>query len=209
VNLKQTAATALASAIGADIAALNGNYAAGSDDEEVKATYPALRVIPREMEFSPFQENETGDDAGTDVAAHTVACVGDFEGTAEIRIYSESRSRREHIEELVLDLFLRTTEGAPGMLTAQTPQLVLRGRQTLHAATVSAFLEDEDWQEEMVFAKKRYSFIQVQFVYPALVLREAYDIDNLQLAIAYELDATEAEETVSIDENGVLSDPPT
>jgi hypothetical protein len=207
MNLKQTAAKALASAIGSNIAALDGNYDAGSDDEEVQATYPALRVIPKAMTFTPFQENETGNDDGADVTDHTVACVGDFEGVAEVRIYSESKSKREFLEQTILDLFLRTTEGAPGMLTATTPALVLRGRQTLYEATVSAFLDEEDWQEEMVFAKKRYSFIQVQFVYPAMVLRSAYTIDDLQLAIAYELDATASEETVSIDEDGVLSQP--
>lgn len=205
-NLRRAAAVAVAQAIAAAVnstdATAAANCKAGDDDQEPIATYPAIRVLTRAIEFTPWQEESVGDDADPALAARELSRVGDFEGRLEIRVFHTHPVRREALEQVILDL-LTGTEGAPGNFVVQTAPLSLRGVQTLYTATVSCFLDEGTWEEEFVFEKKRMSFLEVDFAYPALALRDAPVINEIRLALEVPMGAVE--EVTSIDEDGNLT----
>jgi hypothetical protein len=201
VNLKLAAARAIASAIANAIPDLAAVTEVGEDDATQQTSYPALRVLPERMEFQPQQAEALTLGVDPDVATFELEEVGTFSGTLELRLYSAKRSEREEFEQQILDLFL-ASEGAPGSLRTTISDLVLAGRQTLYAAPVVAYLDSEDWREELVFGAKRMSFLMLDFTYPALVIRGAYDIDSLRIAIATSLEATTPDEVVEVQEDG-------
>jgi hypothetical protein len=197
MNIKREACRAVANAISENVPALNGKCDAGQADEEVLASYPSLRVIPRRFSFTPFEDEEI------DLGSPTMQLVnlGDFEGQVELRIYELSQFKRGELEEAVLG-YMMSTEGGSGSFFCRTAPLTLGLRDTLYSAPIIACLDDEDWREEMAFDKKRFSFLTLSVNYPALVVQDAPDILELYLAIARDLNATTPDETVLVDENG-------
>jgi hypothetical protein len=85
----------------------------------------------------------------------------------------------------------------------QTAPVMLRGVQTLYPATVSCFLDEGTWEEELVFEKKRMSFLELDFSFPGLALRDAPVINEIRLAL--EVPMGSVEEVTSIDEDGTLT----
>lgn len=206
MNIKRAAASAIASKLAAAIPAFaaGGGVKPASDDYELDAKYPALIIVPRQFTFTPFQDDdELLDDADPATAANNLVQVGDFEGLFELRLYALSQYDRGELEQQVLDQFMA---GAPGELQAQTAAVVLGGVTTLYAAPIVARLEDEEWHEEFALAKKRYTFLDANVNFPALSMRSAPTISQIQLAIAHDLDASVADETYGIDENGNLTE---
>jgi hypothetical protein len=212
MNLKTISCQAIADAIEAGVPLLAGKVGVGQADMEARAPWPALRVIPRRVNFQPWQEesidegiSQTETDVDDVVSGYELSRVGDFDGILEVRLYCEYEAQREDLEEQILQLFY-ATEGAPGSLVATTAAVVLGTVTTLHEAIVSAYLDGDLWQEEMVFAKKRMSFIDLNFAYPALVARGGvYTIDELRIAITTRLTDETPQEVVSVDENGVMT----
>lgn len=202
MNLKFAAAQAIADVIVDAIAALGANTQVGEDEADTTAEYPALRVIPERMEFEPHQaEALERDEDADDIADYEMEEVGSFNGTLELRLYCNSRPQREAFEQQILQLFL-STEGAPGSLPTTIPDVVLSDLTTLYAAPIVAYLDGEDWREELVFGKKRMSFLSLSFSYPALVIRGAYDLDSVRVEIATSLEADAPEEAVEVQEDG-------
>jgi hypothetical protein len=205
-NLRRAAAVAVAQAIASAVASTDAaaaaNCKAGEDDQESGATYPSIRVLTRAIEFTPWQEESVGDDADPALAARELSRVGDFDGRLQIRVYHNHAVRREALEQAILDLLIGT-EGAPGNFVVQTAPVMLRGVQTLYPATVSCFLDEGTWEEELVFEKKRMSFLELDFSFPGLALRDAPVINEIRLAL--EVPMGSVEEVTSIDEDGTLT----
>lgn len=197
MNLKQVALDSIASAISAAIPALTGRCAGGEDDEEVLAAMPALRVVELGgFKFEPTQEQHL---SAPENETWLLATVGWFSGDVELRLYARSRKERNDLEESLRQLFLGGVEDQPGLLRATTPELTIGDVATLATTTIACELDNEDWREEFVFAKKRYSFLRCVAEWPALLVRTGIPtITELQLQLAFSLDATTADETAII-----------
>lgn len=197
MNLKQVALDAIANAISGGISALSGRCAGGEDDEENVAALPCLRVVEVSgFKYEPFQESTI---SAPELEAWVLNKVGYFTGDVELRLYASSKAQRNALEESLRQLFLAGTEDQPGLLRVTTPQLVLGGVTTLATTTIACDWTSEDWREEFVFSRKRYTFVRCSCEWPALIVRTGIPtIQQLQLQIAFSLDATSAEETTVI-----------
>lgn len=179
--------------------ALQINVAASGADWEEPSQFPALRIIPSDkFKFDPMQEEEIDDTQPDKLLVE----VGDFSGSVELRAVARSRKERETIEEAVMNVLL-SREGAPGVVVAQTENVTVGGFATAYSAPVTMCLGDEEWRDEMVMDRKRYSFLTLDAYYPALVMRTGvHTIDQLVLAFNEDLNSDTPEEEVLIDENG-------
>lgn len=166
---------------------------------EEPSKFPALRIIPSEkFKFDPMQEQEIDDTQPDQLLVE----VGDFEGMIELRAVGRNRKEREIIEDAVMNVLLGK-EGTPGVLVAQTAPVTIGGFASLYQATVSMCLSDEEWRDEMVMDRKRYTFITLDAYYPALVTRaNVYAINELVLAFNEDLNSDTPEEEVLINEDG-------
>jgi hypothetical protein len=194
MNLKDVALKSIAATIDAGVAALAGRCAAGDDDEESNATPPCLRVV----EVSGFAYEAMQEDvvSAPDAQTFVLSKVGWFTGDVELRLYARNKVERNDLEEAVRQLFLAGVEDQAGLLRATTPQIVLGGVTTLASTTIACDWTSEDWREEFVFSRKRYSFIRVAAEWPALIVRTSVPtIQQLQLQIAFSVNATVAAET--------------
>lgn len=209
--IKKAAAEALASFIEAQIPELGGHVFSSWADEENDASWPAVVVLPGRLQFMPWQEDEI-DDSDPNIL---ILSVGDFEGTAELRVYAKSQAEREHVGQLVTDLFM-SREGAPGVLVAPTKPIALNviggTRSPALASTFAAFTFDADeWNEERVFSKKRFQFCDVGMVFPCLVARSVPTILQLLLETqaAVALDLSQAAPADPADPSYEITDPET
>jgi hypothetical protein len=207
VNLRRVAAKAVADALATAITATHAAAAAncrdGDDDVEDTSSYPAIRIVTRTVEFNPWQEESLENVADAALTARELARVGDFDGRMEIRLYETYETKREALEQAVLDV-LMSREGSPGNYVVTTPALTVAGVVTLYQAPVSCFLDNAEWQEEFVFEKKRMSFLTLDFSYPALVLRSAPQINEIRVTLQTGLTANAPSEVISVDETGDL-----
>ncbi len=162
--------------------------------------YPSIVVVPSQFTFVPYQEEEV-DDSQPD---NLLVRMGDFEGSVELRIAGTSAFAREELEERVMGLLLN--ENNPGVLVVETAPVRLGGVQYLARAVAGFELTKEAWREEMVFSDERYSFLELDASYPALVSRGSIDnpirlIETLVLAVNHDLasDTADEERNVAID----------
>lgn len=199
--VKRAACDALAQFIQTQIPELAGSVFALWSDEEAEAVYPSVALVPGKLVLNPWQEDEV-DDTDPEVL---VLEVGDFEGDVELRVYAKSAPERERIGQLVQDLWFQR-EGAPGVLVTQTAPVPLNvsGTQTATIApALAAFtIDDETWQEERVFSKKRFDFMTVGLQLPCLVARAVPTITSVQVTLAVENDLTQPYS--SADDDGTI-----
>lgn len=146
-------------------------------DGEEQARFPSVRVLPQKFSFMPWQERELVDTFPDDL----VYQVGTFEGTVELRASGRSPEERELVQDAVTDAFFQRP-GAPGVVIAYLPPLPVSRQAVMYSAPVAFELSDEDWREELVFAKRRYAFLTLDAQYPALVDRKVPTIKELVLA---------------------------
>lgn len=203
--IKESACVALANFLEESIPSIEGKVFYQAADEEELAKFPSVVILPNTMKFTPWIEDELDDSDPT----RLIASVGDFEGTVEIRVYAKSPRERAKIEQRIVDTFL-AREGAPGVIVAQTEPLDMHvaggGEEvTLYSASVAYTLSDETWHEERVFDKKRFDYMEIEMIFPALVARNVYDIDTLEVAIAFDLNASTADEVVIVNDDGSLT----
>ena len=200
-NVKKAAADALGRQIALLVPALADRIQVGQADDETIAQgrYPILAILPGKMKLEPWQEGDEHEDV--DSTRH-VMDVGCWDGTYELRLYAKGPGEREGIEASILEVF-GATEGAPGLCTVLMPRLNIGGVGITEPGLAAFVLGDSDWQEEMVFARRRYSFITLDASLPFLVMRRDFTIEEFQLAIE-QIDTANApaEELADIDEDG-------
>jgi hypothetical protein len=132
------------------------------------------------MVFEPAQADEVYENATDD--GKVIVDVGSFTGLFTLQLFAASPAEREKYEQAIMDLFL-STEWAPGTLFVTTPNLIVNGYSSLYQAELKARLDSEEWNEELAFEAKRYSFLEIYIDYPALTTYIAPAIQSLQLAL--------------------------
>lgn len=203
-NIKRLSADRLATYVSAQIASLTGKCFAAHADPQESASWPSLQILPRASTFLPWQE-EVVEDTSTAATIH----LGTWESVFELRLSARNEREREDVEQALLDLF-QQRELSPGIIVLQLDNIQVGSRTTAFSPAITYALDREDWQEELVFSQKRFSFLDIDVVMPVLVNRTpVYDIDQLILAVTEDLTTEDAEdipvEEVSIDEDGFLS----
>lgn len=153
---------------------------------EEPTKFPAVRVLPGKFTFDPWQEQEVDDSQATNLFLE----VGEFEGNIEIRVSARSKKERETIEDAILNWFL-SREYTPGVQVTTLPSgQVVGGIATTYQANCAFSLEDEEWREEMVFSDKRFTFLDVEAWFPALVVRTGVaTIQSLRLVMEADVSA--------------------
>lgn len=205
MNIKRACAQAIADKLAAAISdfASGGGVRPASADYEVDAKDPALVIVPRSLTFTPWQDSEVLDCDDPAAVNNSLVHVGDFEGTFEFRLYTGTQYDRGELEQKILDQFMADQ---PGQTVALSSPVVLGGVTTLYPALIVARLEDEEWREELAFAKKRYAFLDASVSFPALSMRTVATIEEIELAIARDIDAVDPEAYFAIDADGSLTE---
>lgn len=209
-RLRYQACQVLADHIAANIPAFAGGKARAVHAEpEDDATYPSVVVMPRRFAFQSFQEDEVHAPAAS---TELVTEVGAFEGSVDLRLYALSAPQREEYEDKLTALFLQR-EGAPGVLVLVCPAVTIAGQVSpptelsTYDAPVAFALDESEWHEEKVFDKRRYTYLTLDVVLPALVRQSVYTIEEYVLAINHDLSSAAPDEAVQITEDGELAPP--
>lgn len=179
------------------VPALAGRIHTVSPEPNEHAKWPCATISHNSLMFEPFQAFEVW---GHENETLTVQNVGEFTGSIELRLFARAAREREDLEDLVMHELIGQ-EDRPGVVTLTTPAVTVGGRATLYAAPVAFFVDDAEWNEEFAFENRRFSFIDLDLAFPALVARDLFTIQELHVAITYDLESDEPEETI------ILSDP--
>jgi hypothetical protein len=184
-TIKRAALDAIAAAFQAQLGSVPVKAIQAAYEKDM--VHPSVQLLPKRFVFTAFQDEEVDDS----VSDKNLVVVGAFEGQVELRVAALSKKEREDIQDQVWNA-LNQDEYRIGVLLAQTPAVKVAGTQFLYAATVSCVLPDsdgtEEWREEAVFESSRYSYVTLDFSYPALVSRAGvYTIDHLRVAFTEDL----------------------
>lgn len=196
--IKRAACDAIAAAFQAQLGSVPVKAIQAAYEKDM--VHPSVQLMPRVFKFAAFQDEEVD----TSISDRNLVCVGAFEGTVELRVAALSKKEREDIQDQVWNA-LNQDEYRIGVLLATTPAVKVGGTQFVYQATVACVLPDgdgtEEWREEAVFESSRYSYIVLEVSYPALVNRQAYNMN--QLSVAFTEDLTS--DTPAIDEERVVN----
>lgn len=193
--MKRACVDSLAAALKAALPPTVDVGACAADWEE-PTKFPAVRILPGKFTFDSWQEEEVDDTQADKLFLQ----VGEFVGNVEIRVSARSRREREVVEDLVTHYFLERPY-TPGTQITILPEALVGGCVTSYKAFCAFTLEDSDWREEMVFSSKRFSFLDVEATFPALIVRKnVFTIEQLVLVL---------EADVRADVNVVPTDPTT
>ncbi len=205
-NIKRIVGDAIAAYFAANVTGLSGKVTAVAQGPEKVQAFPSACLLPSQFRFEPSDPDDVYWDATTD-DGKVVLDVGQFEGLLEFQLYCKNKPERELYEQRILDLFL-ASEGAPGTLFIPTPTLTINGYTSLHSVEVKLRLANEEWSEEFSFESRRYSFLDLEVAFPALTTRDAYTIENLQIAITHDLNSNTPIDEVLVLEDGSTDLPP-
>ena len=101
------------------------------------------------------------------------------------------------------------------MLVLVCPAVTIAGQVSpptelsTYDAPVAFTLDESEWQDEKVFDKRRYTYLTLDLVLPALVMQSVATINEYVLAITSDLASDVPDEEVSISEDGDIGPPPT
>jgi hypothetical protein len=191
-RLKQAVADGLANYIAANIPGLapttdtppQDRVVGGWADEEAVALFPSAAILPDRLQMTPFQEDEA-DDSDPNVL---VISVGELEGTTTIRLYAKSKDERSDVEDQITNLFYQEECAQRLIVNVGTVTLSVTGSptqtHTLNNVRATFLLNgDQMWTDEMVFSKKRYTYLTLDVAVECYVARNIPDIDQLILAV--------------------------
>jgi hypothetical protein len=200
-NIKRVVANAIATYIGENVTGLSGKVSAVQEGPEKTSEFPSVALLPSVFAFTPSEPDEVYENEDED-DGKVLLDVGEFDGAMELQLYTKSKPERELYEQRILDLFL-SQEGSPGTLFVETPELTVGGYVSLHTVEIKVRLDSEEWNEEFSFDAKRYSFLDLEVAFPALVARDAVTIEDLQIALQRMGAADDDYETLSATEEAV------
>lgn len=133
-------------------------------DAEMPTKYPSIQVVAGKFKYIPRDKSEIKRVS----ASQVLWGVGRFDGDVEIRTVGDTPAAREGTEEAVLARFLGAER--PGTLKINTANLVMNGTATLYASPCTFALTGEEWIEERVWERRRFSFITAKASFEALFL---------------------------------------
>lgn len=206
--VRKAALDALASVIRDATDGAFSDHAIHVEDAEpdVEACWPNLVINTMgSFSFEPFDADDVEGVTSDTATVH----VGDFTGRVRIRLGAKFKPERTKIGEAILQEFLKTP-GKPGVLVVQLTGLKI-GPVTLSASIPVAFrLDTTEWEEEMVFERKRFQDLAVDVEIPALVTWErTYDINNLVVAFTEDMTSDDPAYTqVAVTDTGTLEEYP-
>ena len=220
-SLKHAFAQALTSYLTSAVPGLT--VTAEAADPEQKKKFPSVQVLPHKMRFMPFVADAVaGDDDTMDAAVigsntDLIWNIGEWEGPVEIRLVAKNAPEREKYQAAILAA-LNGDEDRPGVTELSVPATPFYASGgpvvSTYTAKGAVFLELDEWQEEMVFEKHRFDFIEVEAQYPMLVLkRDVRNIEELILGLTENMkDDVSAIppsdiESVSISDDGSIGQP--
>lgn len=182
--------------------------------------YPAVIVEPGERwRFTPCQHEELFD-AGGDAIFHADGRaafeVGQLTGRARIWCGAHEDQRFD-IEDAILEAFC-DDDRAPGRLLLDLTDVQVSGQSLGVDWKVACMIDEDGWQEELVFSERRWSFAQIMVDVPVLMLRSnAWKITEQLLSITTDLDTPLSDpadlanltdvETVLVNDDGSVSAP--
>lgn len=206
-NITYVALKVLATHITTQIPALAGHVHVGAADPEDLQGKPCVVLTPQAMSFVPHLGVDEVSVQGSDTA---LLDVGEFEGTIEIQLTHKTQAQREELETRLLNLFL--SKAHRGSLTLVTPNLNVGDIATLYQAPVSFDLLSSTWNDELVWEKKRMSFMVLTMHLPALIAESGvYTIEEYHTALTSDLVSVTpvVEDSIETDEDGNIgpSDP--
>jgi hypothetical protein len=206
-RLRHQACQVLADYITARIPSLAARAVHAEPEDD--ATYPSAVVMPRRFSFVAFQSDEVN---APEDSLELVTEVGAFEGSVDLRLYALSAPQREEYEDKLVALFLER-DGAPGVLVVTCPAVTIAGsvspplEVSTYDAPVAFTLDESEWNDEKVFDKRRYTYLTLGLVLPALLLQHVATIEEYVLAITNDLASDVPDEEVQITEDGELAAP--
>ncbi len=209
-NLKRIVAQTFADWLAGQVPELVGNIHTVQSGPNETSTYPCAALISNTLAFEPFQAWEVwaqDPDAVPFVEDGKVLInVGDFTGDYELRLYAQSVTERENLEEKVLHAMLAEA-WRPGVVSLATPAVTVNSFTTLYEAPCAFMVEREVWQEEFAFENRRFAFLDLTVQFPALILRsDTYTVTQMILALTEDLGSDTPTDSVEVSEDGEISE---
>ncbi len=184
--------------------------------------YPSIVLEPGagRWEVTLWQRDVVRDDAGelveVDGGAYRVVQIGVLSGEIRLWCAGETPEKRGPRHDAVLNAFAGD-ELAPGRLVVAVANVPVVGLATALTAQVGVFCEGE-WREELVFAERRWSYIDLPAEMPVFGLAAEPVVEQMVAYLTGDLDTPVTEpadvadlsesEAVLINEDGSLSPPP-
>lgn len=170
LSIRRAAADVLKLRIEQCIPALNGRTRATfADEEENRPEGASCALVFKRAGFEPQQSAEV---LATEGAGPLVLQLGEWAVRAQIIVGAGSSREREALEEALLGLWL-TDPDRPGVLVlpiTDAPAVSEHGPVSTGATVIATFvLDDDEFNEERVFSKKRDSVLGITVELPALL----------------------------------------
>lgn len=206
-NLKRIASKTFATWLEGKVPELAGKIHTVAEGPTEAAGWPCAALVPSVVTFEPFPTGEVVWFQAPPLAddGKAVMKVGEFTGSYELRIYAKNVAEREALEEKVLHA-LMAEPMRPGVVSLTTPTLTVNSLVTLYAAPVAFMLDQAEWNEEFAYENRRFSFIDLDVEFPALVVRDAYTITQLVVAINENLESDVPDEQFQVNEDGTTTE---
>jgi hypothetical protein len=203
-NLKRIASKTFATWLEGKVPELVGKIHTVAEGPTEAAGWPCVALVPNILTFEPFHSSPVVWAAAVD-DGKALLNVGEFTGSYELRIYAKNVSEREALEDKVLHAIMAEPMRR-GVVSLQTPALTVNALVTLYQAPVAFMLDQIEWNEEFAYENRRFSFIDLDVEFPALVVQDVYTINQLVIAINENLSSDVPDEQFSIDEDGITTE---
>jgi hypothetical protein len=205
VNLRKEAAKALGTMLVAAVPGLNNKFTVATAEPEVDAAYAGLVVVLGKYRFEPNQDEEAFSVSDT----RELFQVGVGRGDTELRVYAKTPFERAKLEADVEQALLQRT-GSPGVTIVSIPNVEIGGLQTTYTASAAYVLEDLEWNEELAFDRRRYSFMTLSTEIEVLVLRSVTRMTDLRIGLTEDMEGdlplpADEIEVVAVNSDGSVS----
>lgn len=187
VSVRTPAYAALVAELEQQVPKLKGRIAVEADRDD-KMAWPKLGIRVVKSTFMRFQRRKVYSLAGA-----TVYDCGHFDSLVQLRLGAPTHRQRVDLGEQVLGAFLGDGSAAGGLNIA-VPEI--------YGATACWDLDDEAWNDEMVFDNKFWAVLTVTGRIPALAKVTTTKIETLKLQFD---DGVGGLETVYIQQDGSLT----
>jgi hypothetical protein len=202
--IRLDALRALANCIQENIPELKTKVCPSQASANKRMTFPHLAIQAIGFKYFPDQALGVHEPSATKLVVN----VGRHEGIVQLRLGSAARQRRYDYEQRILDLFL-SEPLHPGVLLTPVTSCTKLGDWM-----ASWELEEDEWNDEMVFDNAWFSIMTITGQLPALVTRcGVHTIEQLRMGLTEDLttefdassfDTSPDIERVLINEDGSL-----
>lgn len=180
-------AEALGALIADRVAALTGKVAVVQAPPTADRGYPAAAVMPEPtFRFDVEHDVEVRDADGAVMTGdgRALVTVGALRTSLRIWLAARTPAQRESLEVAVTRLFFGD-ELAPTRLELALSGFEVDGFTPPVTWPVYCFVEDGEWQDELVFSERRWAFLRCSVDVPILILRDdVWRVSQMRAALA-------------------------